>query len=71
MTEDNNKNDNNSNNNNDNKTNNNADNVNDNMKKGAILVDEMGLGKTLMTISIIFALHRKHRHHVRNITHAF
>ena len=35
--------------------------------KGAILADEMGLGKTLMTISIIFALHRKRRDHVRNI----
>lgn len=35
--------------------------------KGAILADEMGLGKTLMTISIIFALHRKRRDHVRNM----
>ena len=31
------------------------------MGRGAILADEMGLGKTLMTISIIFATHRKNR----------
>jgi hypothetical protein len=33
--------------------------------KGAILADEMGLGKTLMTITALFALHR------RNPTHRF
>jgi len=31
------------------------------MGRGAILADEMGLGKTLMTISIIFAFHRRNR----------
>ena len=29
--------------------------------QGAILADEMGLGKTLMTISTIFALHRRYK----------
>ena len=36
------------------------------MGRGAILADEMGLGKTLMTISIIFAFHRRNRNDVSN-----
>ena len=31
--------------------------------RGAILADEMGLGKTLMTITTMFALHRRNRDH--------
>ena len=31
--------------------------------RGAILADEMGLGKTLMTITAMFALHRRNRDH--------
>lgn len=31
---------------------------------GAILADEMGLGKTLMTITVLFALHRRNRNEV-------
>ena len=34
---------------------------------GAILADEMGLGKTLMTITCLFALHRRNRTDVRFI----
>jgi SNF2 family DNA or RNA helicase len=31
---------------------------------GAILADEMGLGKTLMTITVLFSLHRRNRNDV-------
>ena len=36
---------------------------------GAILADEMGLGKTLMTITVIFAMHRHNRNYVSAANH--
>ena len=39
------------------------------MGGGAILADEMGLGKTLMTITTIFALHRRNRNDVSGVSY--